>query len=117
LSDVPENSGCVVKPTQQEIAQFGPYIRKIYREHWAEHGGFIVRPPPQLPPKLDVELMAVLKEQKVTPLDQIYTPPPSKQDGVFLVNDSESQKKGKGNKGNIHKLKYSSRSSNKFPFL
>jgi hypothetical protein len=109
LPDVPENSGMVLTPTQQEMDQFEPYILRMYRKHWAEHGAFIVRPPTQL--KLDVKLMDDLKK-KVAPLDQIYTPPPSKQDGVFLVNDKESQKKEKGNKGNIRKLKYSSRSSN-----
>jgi hypothetical protein len=53
LPDVPENSGMVLTPTQQEMDQFEPYILRMYRKHWAEHGAFIVRPPTQL--KLDVK--------------------------------------------------------------
>jgi hypothetical protein len=61
LPDVPENSGMVLTPTQQEMDQFEPYILRMYRKHWAEHGAFIVRPPTQL--KLDVKLMDDLKKK------------------------------------------------------
>jgi hypothetical protein len=36
LPDVPENSGMVLTPTQQEMDQFEPYILQTYRNNWEE---------------------------------------------------------------------------------
>ncbi len=96
--DVPENSGLVLSPTKLEFDEFEKFILDTYAANWEEHGGFIVRPPEPLKP--DYKLMADLKRQKVTPLQQIYKPPPSKRDGVFLLTDLKDRKKEKGEKGN-----------------
>ncbi len=73
------------RPSHVEFDAFERYILETSAANWEEHGGFIVRPPSSL--KADYQLMADLRKQNVTPLQQVYTPQPSKRDGVFLLTD------------------------------
>jgi hypothetical protein len=66
FSDLPENSGLVLTPIQNEFDQFERLILQSYADNWEEHSRFIVRPPSILKP--DYELMTDLRKPKVTPL-------------------------------------------------
>ncbi len=69
-------------PSQIKFDAFEKYILETYATNWKKNGGFIVKPPSSLkllPTKTENRLPTNGRsnhlKQKMTPLQQVYTPP------------------------------------------